>query len=121
MSNALHDLNLHLIDWDKQLREQEQVNREAAEAEATYRRLRSKALTTAKFHDPKISLGLAEAIADADEQVSAALTARLITNARAESIRSRLAWFRAKADAGRSEVANDRAASQLYASHGRDA
>lgn len=119
--SALHDLNLHLLDWDKQLREQETVNMAAATAEAKYRALKAKALTTAKFKDPKISLGLAEALADADDAVAEALTERLVTAAKADSVRSRLQWFRAKADAGRSEVANDRAASQLYASHGRDA
>lgn len=120
-ASALHDLNLHLLDWDKQLREQADVNMAAATAEARYRSLKAKALTTAKFKDPKVSLGLAEALADADPEVSEALTARLVTAAKADSVRSRLQWFRAKADAGRSEVANDRAASQLYATHGRDA
>lgn len=114
----LHDLQLLLNDWDKTLREQEQVNMEAARAEADYRRIKAKALTTEKFRDPKISLGLAEAIADADPLVADAHTNRLITVAKADSVKSRLAWFRAKADAGRSEVANDRAASQLYARPG---
>lgn len=119
--NPQYELNQTLIAWDKQLLEQQTVNMAAAIAEANYRSLKAKALTTAKFKDPKVSLGLAEALADADQEVANALTERLVTAAKADTVRSRLQWFRAKADAGRSEVSTDRAASQLYSTHGRDA
>lgn len=119
-TSPMHDLNLLLMDWDKALRRQEEVNVRAARAEAEYRRVRAVELTEAKFTDSKVSLGLAEAIADADETVAAALQERLVCAAEAEALKSRLQWYRAKADAGRSQVANDRAAAQLYATHGRD-
>lgn len=112
---AQHELNQVLIDWQRSVVEQQDVNMAAAKAEAEYRTLKAKALTTAKFEDPKISLGLAEALAEAKPEVADALTNRLITAARADSLRSRLQWFRARADSYRSEIATDRAASALYA------
>jgi hypothetical protein len=115
---AQHELNQCLIQWQQSVMEQQDVNMAAAKAEAEYRTLKAKALTTAKFEDPKISLGLAEALAESKQDVADALTNRLITAARADSLRSRLQWFRARADSYRSEIATDRAASALYAGSG---
>lgn len=118
-TSAMHDLNLHLIDWDKKLLEQQKVNVDAALADADYRHERAVFMAKLKAKDPKLAESWAGVMADADPEVHQKNRARMGFAAVADAVKSRLAWFRAKADALRSEVANDRAASQLYASNGQ--
>jgi hypothetical protein len=111
----MHELNQHLISWDQKLAEQENTIVKASIAEADYRHARAVFMMKLKSENPKLAESWAGIEADADEEVARLMRDRQGWAAVSEAVKSRLAWYRAKADALRSAVANDRAASQLYA------
>lgn len=116
--SAQYELNQILIQWDQALNAYAQATEEAANAEAEYKRLRGRLIVKEKHSDPKIALSLCEALAEADDEVAAALNRRLVTEAAAEALRGKLRWFQAAADGKRSEISSERANAALYATHG---
>jgi hypothetical protein len=106
------------MEWDQALTAYAEAAERAAFAEAEHKRLRARAVTTEKHRDPKAPLSLCEALAEADDSVSAAYTERLVSAAAVDALRGKLAWFRSAADGKRSEIASDRENAKLYAVHG---
>ena len=114
-ASPMYELNQHLIAWDEKLAEQENTIVKASIAEADYRHARAVFMMKLKAENPKLAESWAGIEADADEKIAALNRDRQGWTAVSEAVKSRLAWFRAKADGLRSAVANDRAASALYA------
>ena len=89
--------------------------RDAAVAEADYRRLKAVFITRSRV-DGKLSIAAAESAADADEEVSAACMRYKLTTAAAEATKARLRQLQAAVDTGRSFLASEREADRISAS-----
>lgn len=109
-----HDINQHLMEWDRIVKGYRSTMNYHAEAENDYRRERAKFIIRVKDADAKLSQAGAETLADADDEV---MTLRLKKEARAgevEAFKHKLFWCRAKAEALRSERVDEREANRLY-------
>ena len=98
-----------LNDASEQLaREYADLAQQAAEAEATHKSLRAQRALSARVRGER-SATAAEAVADADVDVSEALLARLVTAAQADATKESLRTCRTNQDGLRTAVASHRA------------
>lgn len=91
----------------------------AADAEATHKRERAKAVLAAKATTTeRMSHAEAETRAEADDRIAELYRERLITAARAEAARERLRQLREQVAVGRSVLVGEREADRLHATGG---
>lgn len=87
----------------------------AAETEAEHKRARAKRFLTALHDGEAKSAAMADAVADADPGVAAALTERLIASALADATKQKILSLRTEIDFERSLMADRRAEDMLHA------
>lgn len=108
-------LNQHLTDWDKFTAYTRQKRRERDNALSEYKHQRARFIVALKASEPGLSQGACESAADADPGLHELYLSRLLAESEAESCKDKLVWFRAAADALRSEKVDEREANKLYA------
>lgn len=109
-------LNNHLVRWDREAKAHEDAVIEYGQRKAELEHRRAVLMERAKHADEKLSQAAAENIADADLEMYELHKAFRLAESLTAAKRERLRWCSAVADALRSEVATERAESQLYAS-----
>lgn len=115
---TLHEINACLIEWDQLSKEFRRVSLEHARAEAEYRRLRARKIVEIRAVDSKKPVSLAELEADADDTIYMAHLSRLSAEAERDAVGKRLLLMRARADALRSQLVDERHADSLYSERG---
>lgn len=108
-------LNQHLLDWDKFTLYARQKRHERDNALSEYKHQRARFIVALKEKHPGLSQSACDSAADADPGLHQLYLARLLAESEAESCKDKLVWFRATADALRSEKVDEREANKLYA------
>ncbi len=113
--SAIHQLGQVSRAYALAAQEYEAIAVAAAEAEATHKAERAKAILRAKAGEERVSHAEAETRAEADDRIAALYRDRLVKAAQSDAHRARLAQLREQTAVGRSVVTSERAGDQFHA------
>lgn len=112
--SVIANLRQHLMTYQETALGYAGITREAAVAEAEYRRIRAQRMAKATISEGA-SAAKAEILADADDAVAAACLRYKVGASVAEATRARLAQLREQVASDRSELAYEREADKFHA------
>ena len=113
--SAIHQLGQVSRAYATAAQEYEAIAVAAAEAEATHKAERAKAILAARATAERMSQAEAETRAEADDRIAGLYRDRLVKAAQADAHRARLAQLKEQVAVGRSYVTSERAADQFHA------
>lgn len=115
ISEALKRLGEVSAEYARRAQDFARIADEAAEAEATHRAERARAVVRHKTSEERMAMSEAEVRAEADEQVADLYRDRLVKAAARDAAKAKLDQLREQVAVGRSFAAAERAADELHA------